>query len=158
MTCIGPRPLPRQTYSLTYLPRWQRSTRDPYTSALDECHIGIDLLRAIQQLGPSFSVLVTSRPIFREIHETPSIRIRASDEDILVAVDTTLSKLKHAWLDEKLKETIRKQVVDKADGMFLLASLQLRELARDVTCKRDVIAILDSLPRTLDDAANPRTG
>ncbi|KAF9028339.1 hypothetical protein BDZ89DRAFT_1066150, partial [Hymenopellis radicata] len=120
--------------------------------ALDECPIGIDLLRAIQQLESSFRVLVTSRPVFREINEHPSIKIRASDDDILIAVDTTLSRLKHAWLDEKLKEKVRVQVVKKADGMFLLASLQLRELERDVTCQRDVLVILDSLPRTLDDA------
>ncbi|KAF9028322.1 hypothetical protein BDZ89DRAFT_1066131 [Hymenopellis radicata] len=120
--------------------------------ALDECPIGIDLLRAIQQLSSSFRVLVTSRPVFREINEHPSIQIRASDDDILIAADTTLSRLKHAWLDEELKEKMRVQVVKKADGMFLLASLQLRELERDVTCQRDVLVILDSLPRTLDDA------
>ncbi|KAF8905873.1 hypothetical protein CPB85DRAFT_902389 [Mucidula mucida] len=120
--------------------------------ALDECKIALDLLRAIQHLGPLFRILITSRPIFREIQETPSIQIRASNDDILIAVNTTLSKLKHAWLDETLKDMIRVQIVDKADGMFLLASLQLRELERDVTCQRDVVAVLDSLPRTLDDA------
>ncbi|KAF8882779.1 hypothetical protein CPB85DRAFT_1442542 [Mucidula mucida] len=120
--------------------------------ALDECLFGSDLLCTIQQLGPSFRILITSRPVFTEIKEYPSIKIRASDHDILVAVDATLPKLKGAWADDALKDTIRAKIVEKADGMFLLASLQLRELERDVTCRRDVLNILDSLPRTLDDA------
>ncbi|KAF9041049.1 hypothetical protein BDZ89DRAFT_332447 [Hymenopellis radicata] len=120
--------------------------------AVDECQIALDLLRAIQRIGPAFRVLVTSRPVFKEIEEHPSIKIRASDNDILIAVDATLLQLKHDWLDEELKQAIREKVVEKAGGMFLLASLQLRELERDVTCRRDVVAILDSLPRNLDDA------
>ncbi|KAF8882476.1 hypothetical protein CPB85DRAFT_1442613 [Mucidula mucida] len=120
--------------------------------ALDECPFGSDLLRVLQHLHSLFRVLITSRPVFTEIKEYPSIKIRASDHDILVAVDATLPKLKGGWLDDALKSTIRAKIVEKADGMFLLASLQLRELERDVTCQRDVIAILDSLPRTLDAA------
>ncbi|KAF8882484.1 hypothetical protein CPB85DRAFT_406069 [Mucidula mucida] len=122
--------------------------------ALDECRIALDLLHVIQQLGSSFRVLITSRPVFNEIEKYPSIKIRASDHDILLAVDASLPKLNGAWLDDALKSTIRAKIVEKADGMFLLASLQLRELERDVTRRRDVIDILDSLPRTLDDAYN----
>ncbi len=120
--------------------------------ALDECPIRIDLLRAVQDLATSFRILVTSRPVFGEIHDHSTIEIRAADEDILIAVDTTLRKLKHTWLDKDLKDMIRRWVVSKASSMFLLASLQLRELERDVTRRCDVAAILDSLPRTLDDA------
>ncbi len=120
--------------------------------ALDECRIALDLLRALQQLSPAFRVLVTSRPVFNEIEQYPSIEIRASDHDILVAVDTTLQKLKGPWMDDALKSTIRTKIVQKADVMFLLALLQLRELERDVTRRRDVTAILYSLPRTLNDA------
>ncbi len=120
--------------------------------ALDECPFGSDLLRVLQHLHSSFRVLITSRPVFTEIKGYPSIKVRASDHDILVAVDATLPKLKGAWLDDALKSTIRAKIVEKADGMFLLASLQLRELERDVTCRHDVITILDSLPQTLNDA------
>ncbi|KAF9038981.1 hypothetical protein BDZ89DRAFT_1061113 [Hymenopellis radicata] len=120
--------------------------------ALDECPIGVELLTAIQNVDSSFRILVTSRPVFREIEEYPSIKIRASNDDILIAVDATLPKLDHAWVDEELKEAIRMAVVDKADGMFLLAALQLRELARDLTCRDDVIAFLESLPDSLDEA------
>ncbi len=120
--------------------------------ALDECPFGSELLRALQSLNSSFRAVITSRPVFIEIKDYPSIEIRASDDDILVAVDATLPKLKGARLDDALKSMIRAEVVEKANGMFLLASLQLRELERDVTCRRDVVDILDSLPRTLDDA------
>lgn len=120
--------------------------------ALDECPIGVELLSAIQNLHPSFRILVTSRPVFREIEDYPSIKIRTPNEDIIIAVDAALAKLKHAWMDEELKDAIRVKVVDKAHGMFLLASLQLRELQGYVTCRHDVLAILDSLPDSLDDA------
>ncbi|KAF8905685.1 hypothetical protein CPB85DRAFT_1314953 [Mucidula mucida] len=108
--------------------------------ALEECPIGVELLSVIQNLHPSFRILVTSRPI------------RTPNEDILIAVDATLAKLKHAWMDDELKAALRVKVVDKAHGMFLLASLQLRELQGYVTCRHDVLAILDSLPDSLDDA------
>ncbi|KAE9383048.1 hypothetical protein BT96DRAFT_120161 [Gymnopus androsaceus JB14] len=62
--------------------------------ALDECSIGVDFIHAIHDLGTQFRLLITSRPVFQdEMEKYPSIKIRASDSDIRIAVDRTLRKL-----------------------------------------------------------------
>ncbi|KAF9032172.1 hypothetical protein BDZ89DRAFT_598028 [Hymenopellis radicata] len=120
--------------------------------ALDECRLGFDLVTAIQHLGHDFNLLITSRRVFSQIEKYPSLRIRAADRDILALIDDKIPALPYIREDKDLQIAVRSEVVAKAKGMFLLASLKLWELEHDVTSKADVRKVLASIPASLDDA------
>ncbi|KAF9019396.1 hypothetical protein BDZ89DRAFT_1073056 [Hymenopellis radicata] len=120
--------------------------------ALDECPLGFDLVAAIQRLGGDFNLLITSRPVFAQRYDYPSLRIRAADGDILAAINDKIPALPYVREDEALQTTVRTAVVANANGMFLLASLMLWELEHDVTNKADVRKVLASIPASLNDA------
>ncbi|KAF9011601.1 hypothetical protein BDZ89DRAFT_884551, partial [Hymenopellis radicata] len=110
--------------------------------ALDECPLGFKLVAAIQRLGHDFNLLITSRRVFSQIEKYPSLRIRAADRDILAVIDDRIPALPYVRKDEDLQTTVRTEVVAKANGMFLLASLKLWELEHDVASKGDVRKVL----------------
>ncbi|KAF9006821.1 hypothetical protein BDZ89DRAFT_566993 [Hymenopellis radicata] len=120
--------------------------------ALDECPLGFDLIAAIQRLGGDFNLLITSRRVFTQIEDYPSLCIRAADDDILAAINNKIPILPYVRDDEDLQTTVCTEVVTKANGMFLLASLMLWELEHDVSTKADVRKVLASIPDSLDDA------
>ncbi|KAF8888893.1 hypothetical protein CPB85DRAFT_1419665 [Mucidula mucida] len=120
--------------------------------ALDECPLGFDLVAAIESLGHDFNLLITSRDVFSQIKDYPSLPIRAADRDILALVDSKISKLRWVCEDEDLQSAVRSEVVARANGMFLLASLTLWELEHNVASKVDVRRVLTSIPVSLDDA------
>ncbi|KAF9014760.1 hypothetical protein BDZ89DRAFT_1142046 [Hymenopellis radicata] len=120
--------------------------------ALDECRLGFDLVAAIQRLGDDFNLLITSRRVFSQIENYPSLCIRAVDADILAVIDDKIPTLPYVREDEDLQTIVRREVVAKANGMFLLASLKLWELEHDVARKADVCKVLASIPASLDNA------
>ncbi|KAF9002614.1 hypothetical protein BDZ89DRAFT_891423, partial [Hymenopellis radicata] len=99
-----------------------------------------------------FNLLITSRPVFAQRYDYPCLRIQAADRDILSIINNKIPALPYVWEDKDLQITVRREVVVKANGMFLLASLKLWELEHDVTSKADVYEVLASIPASLDNA------
>ncbi len=120
--------------------------------ALDECPLGFDLVAAIQSLGHDFNLLITSRNVFSQIKDYPSLRIRAADHDILTLVNSKLPDLPWVRDNEDLQTSVREEIVARANGMFLLASLTLWELEHDVASEVDIRKVLMSISVSLDEA------
>ncbi|KAK0219074.1 hypothetical protein IW262DRAFT_1077557 [Armillaria fumosa] len=127
--------------------------------ALDElndngCRQGV--LDALKALGNQIRVLVTSRPLhtMRSFTEADKIEIRARKNDLEKCVlagltDGHLPTLLSA--DESLRETICETVMEKADGMFLLAKIHMELLAHCIN-RAELNKELDKLPSTLERA------
>ena len=132
--------------------------------ALDECPEGngargavIDLLRTLRKISTRCSLFVTSRieATFQiEFGGEGCLRldISANDSDVRRFVQ---SNIKRHWRiaravedDPSLQETIVAYLTMKAQGMFLLANLQLRLLSGAISIKR-LREALDRLPSSL---------
>ncbi|KAJ7118107.1 ankyrin repeat-containing domain protein [Mycena epipterygia] len=89
------------------------------------------LLRLLCTLGPGVNLLVTSRPHITIDHVTLSSRLS-----------------KHIRSSPDLREAIEAKIIQRSDGMFLLAKLHIDSLATKLTVKA-VREALNSLPRDL---------
>ncbi|KAI9875567.1 MAG: hypothetical protein M1830_008336 [Pleopsidium flavum] len=124
--------------------------------ALDECTeeggTRRNLVAELQRLSSNVQVLFTSRPLPRigELLDNPQqLEIRASKEDVRIYVETQL------WAEDQLRDNLERDatlleaiihsVVDKTQGMFLLARLYLTALAQYDNPKR-LRDALDRLP------------
>ncbi|KAK8180640.1 hypothetical protein BC567DRAFT_261580 [Phyllosticta citribraziliensis] len=119
--------------------------------ALDEFdasqrHILLNHLRGL----PNVSLLVTSR--YKALGEFETVDIAAHQKDIHVYIDDQMgvegSPLKCLVdRDKKLREEIPREVLEKADGIFLLARLHINALSECVNSD-EVRNTLRKLPRS----------
>jgi NACHT domain len=93
--------------------------------ALDECsdETRKELLNQVRKLqaSSSLSLMATSRPspsLGKDFHGAMQLDIRAQEQDIGYYLDSRLSELSSSiQQDEKLKQEIKHQIVETADGM-----------------------------------------
>ncbi|KAJ7080057.1 hypothetical protein C8R44DRAFT_653885, partial [Mycena epipterygia] len=115
------------------------------------------LLGRLSVLGPSVNLLVTSRlhitlnrSIFFE-----KLEIRAREVDIQKYLEGQIMKSprlsKHIQNSPDLREAMEVRIVQRSDGMFLLAKLHIDSLATKLTVK-GVRDALKSLPQNLSGA------
>ncbi len=139
-----------------------------FVDALDECpELSRDaLLLRLQQLSQfgQTRLFLTSRPnidIKSRLQNMSRIEIAASALDIEAYLHSEIQKSSRLALfvrkDPGLKQEIVDCVIGKADGMFLLASLQINSLCQQIS-PRKVRQVLDGLPTgifaTYDNAFN----
>lgn len=127
--------------------------------ALDElpvsgqvCQVLLTNLRSLQKVH-SLSIIVTSRPIpqiERQLQDSSSLEIRASNEDIERYVYGRMSDLTtSAQKNPSLQEAIAQCIVGIVDGMFLLARSHMDSLT-DKTSPKAIKKPLDTLPMGSD--------
>ncbi|WYZ35404.1 hypothetical protein EsH8_X_000051 [Colletotrichum jinshuiense] len=128
--------------------------------ALDECAssdmVALELVSALQALGDNVRLLLTSRTSTNFegfFKDAVRIEITAKDEDVRLYLERRIPKhsrlAKHIRADPKLQDDIITSIAESAQGMFLLATLNLDFLSRKLT-RRDVRSSLSILPKTLD--------
>ncbi|KAJ7088325.1 hypothetical protein C8R44DRAFT_531415, partial [Mycena epipterygia] len=113
------------------------------------------LLQHLRALGPSVNLLVTSRPHIAIDHviSFETLEVRALEVDIRKYVEGQILRSprlsKHIKHSPDLRETIEASIVQRSDGMFLLAKLHIDSLATRLTVK-GVREALNSLPQDLN--------
>ncbi|KAJ6546226.1 hypothetical protein DFH09DRAFT_1087863 [Mycena vulgaris] len=112
------------------------------------------LLERLAQQGPTASLMLTFRPHITPTISLPStqeLEIRAVTEDIHRYVDseiqTSFRLSRHVQTRPELRKEIEDRIVDSADGMFLLAKLQIDSLST----KSTVRAVRDALQNLTKD-------
>ncbi|KAJ7604227.1 ankyrin repeat-containing domain protein [Mycena polygramma] len=112
------------------------------------------LLHYLWALGPSVKLLLTSRPHITIHHVIPSyktLEIRATGDDIRKFLNGQISKSsrlsKHISNSPNLHQDLEATIVERSDGMFLLAKLHAESLAE----KRNVKEIRGALNDMADD-------
>ncbi|KAJ7080059.1 hypothetical protein C8R44DRAFT_534042, partial [Mycena epipterygia] len=123
--------------------------------ALDE-YPDDDLLQHLYDLGPRVNLLVTSRYIpINHITSFEKLEIRAREVDIRTYLEGRIMKSprlsKHIQNSPDLREAMEARIVQRSDGMFLLAKLHIDSLATKLTVK-GVREALNSLPQNLSGA------
>ncbi|KAJ1710162.1 nucleoside phosphorylase domain-containing protein [Aspergillus flavus] len=133
-----------QGYDRTYL----------VVDALDECaeDVQVDLVSCIRELQESRQVkaLITSRDIrriVRQFEDDTILSIHAHAEDVQKYVEGNMARLP-AFIasDIDLQEMVKTQIVQRTEGMFLLARLHLMLIKHQVSEKKVRLA-LKELPR-----------
>ncbi|KAH0538447.1 hypothetical protein FGG08_004945 [Glutinoglossum americanum] len=134
--------------------------------ALDECHKEtraqlVDILDMLITQSPKpVKIFISSRPdrdIKHRFECGPNVHIKATDnhDDIAKFVDDRLNNSPEDWrnsISPDLKREIREVLVDKSEGMFQWASLQIIQLRGLLPRERDIRERLGKLPKTLDKA------
>ncbi|KAJ7087061.1 ankyrin repeat-containing domain protein [Mycena epipterygia] len=112
------------------------------------------LLRLLSTLGPGVNLLVTFRPHVAMEHVTSfePLEIQAREDDIQKYLEGQILKSsrlsKHIQNSPDLREAIEAKIIQRSDGMFLLAKLHIDSLATKLSVK-GVRDALSSLPRDL---------
>ncbi|KAI9773768.1 MAG: hypothetical protein M1839_002001 [Geoglossum umbratile] len=113
-------------------------------------------LPEVLKLLPDIHLLVTSRynaSIEFALEGVDRLEIRASDEDIRCYLNARIKAhpqfARFTTADSTLQNTILDTIIQKADGMFLLARLHMDSLEREDN-RRDVYRALLCLPKELD--------
>ncbi|KAJ6521474.1 hypothetical protein DFH09DRAFT_215646 [Mycena vulgaris] len=114
------------------------------------------LLHSLSSLGSTVNLMVTSRPhiavnyIFRTLE---TLEIRAAEDDIRKHLDAEILRssrlLRHIENRPELRDEIQTTIVQRSDGMFLLAKLHIDSLTTKHTVK-EVRAALTNMPSDLD--------
>jgi ankyrin repeat protein len=131
--------------------------------ALDECDaFGSDVLEAIIRVcrkAPWCKVLVTSRPIEGKSQGDDVLDLNLDKEsglegDVkLFVADRVRLLVKALPFVKPMKSEITKRLNERADGMFLLVEHIHRSLVNlKGTSRKNIRQVLDSLPKTLEDA------
>ncbi|KAK4447278.1 hypothetical protein QBC34DRAFT_427565 [Podospora aff. communis PSN243] len=115
------------------------------------------LLHAIRQHLPRANLLVTSRPITsieNELAQVPRVQITAQPADITAYIRSNLEQpvfKKHMRHDPDLQAHIEKTLVEKSQGMFLLAKLHVDALRKGARYnKTSLVKAVECLPKQLD--------
>ncbi|TFK60369.1 hypothetical protein BDN72DRAFT_940121, partial [Pluteus cervinus] len=129
--------------------------------ALDECNLSYqeELLSVLDKLlGKQVQVFATSRPsfedavsLFKELH-CSKYPIRATKDDIssfLKQKLETKQSLKSLMADQAFKVEVIQIIESKADGVFLIAALQIQQIL-SLTTKNKIKEALGSFPLGLD--------
>ncbi|KAL3439887.1 hypothetical protein BJX65DRAFT_57583 [Aspergillus insuetus] len=129
--------------------------------ALDECpeRIGRDVIQALVSFKPvQAHLLVTSRlepRIKRLCGDWPTINIIGQDQDIETYIDAHIEdegELAHVVEEDfDFRTTVIRTIVQRAQGMFLLAERHLASLV-NYDNPEDIMAALETLPETLFDS------
>lgn len=130
--------------------------------ALDECDWSngarMKLIKELQE--SSANLLCTSRhlgDIEQSFANYSRLEIRASDTDVTKFLQARISEegslVEFCGRDKTLEGTIVEKIIEKANGMFLLAQLHVQSLATKNTLKR-VRKALNDLPEELDEIYN----
>ncbi|KAF8868313.1 hypothetical protein BD779DRAFT_1461389, partial [Infundibulicybe gibba] len=131
------------------------------TDALDEADVQVwaPLLKHLQAVS-GISLLVTSRDtgdIALELRPDQCLNIGANERDMRRYIEERLSgstgrfkRLIEANADSGLHEEIITGVMEKADGMFLLAQLHMNSLEAKVSRLADLRLALAKLPEHLE--------
>ncbi|OPB36873.1 hypothetical protein A0O28_0059530 [Trichoderma guizhouense] len=124
--------------------------------AMDECiesfqNEALEIVNHLQNIGAR--ILITSRQTDPE--KTFSgwipVEIKAHTEDIRLLIDDNLTRGRYKVMqNNELKEEVIETIVSKADGMFLWASFQLKEVLKRLTPTR-IRAVLQNLPETISE-------
>ncbi|KAJ7154140.1 ankyrin repeat-containing domain protein [Mycena filopes] len=100
------------------------------------------LLRHLSSLAPTVRLMLTSRPhinIKHAIADSEELEIRATEDDIRRYVDAQISMSArlsgHIANKPELREEIETKIVQRSDGMFLLAKLHIDSLITKHTVK-----------------------
>ncbi|KAJ7762425.1 ankyrin repeat-containing domain protein [Mycena maculata] len=128
--------------------------------ALDEYpeHHRDVLLHHLSSLGPTVNLMLTSRPHITIHHVMPnsrleSVEIRATEDDVRKYLNGQIVKSfrlsNHIRNSPGLQDVIEEKIVQRSDGMFLLAKLHIDSLATKQTIK-GVRDALRSMPNDLD--------
>ncbi|KAJ7779549.1 hypothetical protein B0H14DRAFT_2474413, partial [Mycena olivaceomarginata] len=132
---------------------------------LDECTADEGNVRSIlfgrlRSLGPNVNLMLTSRPHVDVTAAFPSslrLEIRATEQDIRQYVRGQIhlsSRLaKHVNTRPDLPQEIENEIINRADGMFLLAKLHIKTLQTKTTVRavREALKILpEDLNHTYD--------
>jgi ankyrin repeat protein len=134
-----------------------------FIDAVDECEPGLryELIQALKMFMSEsrrvVRIFISSRPdpkIQYQLKSSPNIGIRAEDsqEDIQKFLNTELDKLAQSEpLFESLKLEIITKLLERCQGMFQWANLQVHQIAK---CESplDVYTRLEKLPKDLKDA------
>ncbi|KAJ7602551.1 ankyrin repeat-containing domain protein [Mycena polygramma] len=114
------------------------------------------LLGYLGALGSSVNLLLTSRPHITVDHVIPSyetLDIRATEDDIRTFLGSRISKsfrlTKHLSKSPNLHQELEATIVERSDGMFLLAKLHFDSLTKTCTVK-DVRDTLKNMADNLD--------
>lgn len=127
--------------------------------ALDECapENRLKLMECLQPASENLSILVTSRLLdefdfMSKDFKLFNIEAHPSDLDLFIEHQfATMPKLlRYAKEDPKLRDEVKKHVKEACDGMFLVASLQMRALASELTIG-SLRKQLKDLPKQIDD-------
>ncbi|KAJ7481648.1 ankyrin repeat-containing domain protein [Mycena latifolia] len=113
------------------------------------------LLHNLGKLGPTVSLMLTSRPHINIDTSFPAahiLEIRATEDDVRLYVQARILKSsrlsKHVSTRPELREEIERKIADSVHGMFLLAKLHIDSLATKLTVKA-VRETLQHLPKDL---------
>ncbi|KAJ7071594.1 ankyrin repeat-containing domain protein [Mycena amicta] len=113
------------------------------------------LLKHLTTIHPTVSLLLTSRPSINLDVSPPhlsTLEIRASDEDIRKYLEEQIQRSSRLSLHVKNRPELRDEITTKiqgiADGMFLLARLQIESLATKTSIKA-LREALQNLPKDL---------
>ncbi|KAJ7094767.1 hypothetical protein C8R44DRAFT_645244, partial [Mycena epipterygia] len=118
-----------------------------------------NLLCHLSRLGSNVNLLVTSRShiTINDPTSFETLEIRAKEVDIRKYLEGQILKSprlsKHIQSSPDLREAIEARIVQRSDGMFLLAKLHIDSLATKLTVK-GVRDALNSLPQNLSGAFN----
>lgn len=101
-------------------------------------------------------ILITSRrlkDIEQDLLDAPELEIRASDEDISNYADSQIDNSRrlrlHAKKEPGLRRSICTRMIEKCDGMFLLARLHMNTLVHSHHFK-DVKSTLGNISKDID--------
>ncbi|KAJ7642448.1 hypothetical protein DFH06DRAFT_999809, partial [Mycena polygramma] len=116
------------------------------------------LLHHLSPLPSSVNLLVTSRPhinIKHIIADAQIMEVRATEDDIRRYVDAQIINstrlCSHIRSYPELREEIETNIVQRSDGMFLLAKLHVESLATKHTLKAGYGSMPGDLRRTYDE-------
>ncbi|KAJ7143051.1 ankyrin repeat-containing domain protein [Mycena epipterygia] len=114
------------------------------------------LLRYLSALRPGVNLMLTSRPhieIDHVISQFTTLEIRATGDDIREYLSGKIHECSHLSTHIRkcpdLQDAIEKQIVERSDGMFLLAKLHIDSLTTKLTIKA-VRETLRSMPNDLE--------
>ncbi|KAI1394316.1 ankyrin [Hypoxylon trugodes] len=124
--------------------------------ALDECGDENErngFIDGLNSLQPFLNILITSRMTHHDnagFNDVRAFRFTPTNEDMSTYINARIRESKKiaSYVDRKpeLKEQIRRVVIDRANGMFLLCRMHLDTLSRAIRLK-DLIQDLDRIPK-----------
>ncbi|KAI1205157.1 ankyrin [Annulohypoxylon truncatum] len=124
--------------------------------ALDECGDENErngFIDGLHSLQPLVNVLVTSRTLHSDnggFNDVRSVRFIPTNEDMSIYINARIRESKkisgYVGRKPELADEIRRIVIDRANGMFLLCRMHLDSLSRSITLK-DLKRELSRIPK-----------
>ncbi|KIM26682.1 hypothetical protein M408DRAFT_72434, partial [Serendipita vermifera MAFF 305830] len=126
--------------------------------ALDECpeenQYRASFLKQLQMFQPTGHLMITSRPEIPAIPKFLQLEIVASKGDMDRYIDGRISassRLNNLLHRDEDRRRIKEIIIEKADGMFLLAQIHMTALAT-ASSKKELSRLLGNLTKDLDAA------